>query len=703
MSVTGYVALFLALAASLYAAVVYLAGAKGENRGLIGSARVVLLLSGGLITLSVVLLLIALLAHDFQLSYVASYTSRSTPLAYVISALWAGNDGSILFWVWFVAIFAMVMVLRRRDSGRELVPYAAGIMMLVQAFFLILLLAAANPFQALAAAPADGRGLNPMLENPGMILHPPALLVGYVALTVPFAFAVAALLGNQTGGDWLTAARRWALLAWLLLGVGNIIGAWWAYVELGWGGYWAWDPVENAGLMPWLVVTAFLHTIMVQRRKGMFKVWTMVLVILAFSLSIFGTYINRSGVLSSVHTYGETAMGPFFLVFLIIIIVGSLGLLFYRKGGLKSEAEVDVLLSRESTFLLNNILLIGATAVIFFGTVFPGISEAVRGVRLEVGRGFFDRVNGPVFLAIVLLIGLCTLIGWRSVTARKFLGSLAWPSAGALVLSALLAILGVREGYAIVGGFICGLVFFAILYRWFQEAREYRQAGRENILAAGARLFAAARSRYGGYIVHLAIVIIAVGIIGSSVYDVSRDVALQQGGSASIKGYTLVYEGLNTREVPDKQIVTATLDVYRGDNLITTMKPVKYFQRSFEQPVSEVAIHTTPLEDLYVVLSGWDESGKASFSLLVNPLVVWIWIGGGVFLLGGIVAFWPGRRRETFPEGPAAAGIDEEIERQVQELRRGRARTCPRCGTPFQPGDRFCSKCGEYLNKAIKQ
>jgi cytochrome c-type biogenesis protein CcmF len=703
MSVTGYVALFLALAASLYAAIIYLAGANVKNRGLIRSARAGLLLAGGLITLSVIVLLIALLAHDFQLNYVASYTSRGMPPVYIVSALWAGNDGSMLFWVWFVAIFAVVVVLQRRDRGRELVPYAAGIMMLVQSFFLILLLAAANPFQTLAAVPADGRGLNPMLENPGMILHPPALLVGYVALMVPFAFAVATLLGNRTGGEWLAAARRWALLAWLLLGVGNIIGAWWAYVELGWGGYWAWDPVENAGLMPWLVITAFLHSTIVQRRKGMFKAWTMVLVILAFSLSIFGTYINRSGVLSSVHTYGESALGPFFLVFLIIVVIGSLGLLYYRKDGLKSEAEVEVLLSRESTFLLNNILLIGATAVIFFGTVFPGISEAISGARIEVGRAFFDRVNGPVFLAVILLAGLCTLIGWRSATAKKFLANLAWPAAGAVVLSLILFILGVREGYAIVGGFICGLVFFAVLYRWFQEAREYRSPGRGNVLAAGVRLFGAARSRYGGYLVHLAIVIIAVGVIGSSVYNVSKDVVLKQGQAASIKGYRLVYEGLSSREVPDKQIITATLDVYRGDNLITTMTPEKYFHRSFQQPVSEVAIHTTPLEDLYVALSGWDENGTASFSLLVNPLVVWLWIGGGVFLLGGLIAFWPGRRREALTGEPTApASLDEEIERRVRELRRRPERTCPRCGAPFQPGDRFCSRCGENIGEVVK-
>ncbi len=649
MSVTGYAALFLALAASLYAAFAYLAGARDGRPGLIGSARGSLLVSGGLVTLSVAVLLAALLTHNFRLSYVASYSSRGMPLAYLVSALWAGNSGSLLFWAWLLAIFAMVMVLRRRDSGQELVPYASGVMMLVLAFFLIVLVSVANPFRTLATVPADGVGLNPMLENVGMVLHPPALLAGYVALTVPFAFGLAAMLGNRPGRDWLAAARGWTLLAWLLLGVGNIIGAWWAYVELGWGGYWAWDPVENAGLMPWLVVTALLHASLAQRRRGIFKVWTMVLVILAFSLSIFGTYINRSGVLSSVHTYAESAMGPFFLVFLVIVLAGSLGLLYYRRGGLESEAEVEALVSRESTFLLNNILLIGITAVIFFGTVIPGIAN------IGVGRAFFDRVSGPVFLAIILLAGLCTLIGWRPAAAGRLLRRLAWPAAGAAVVSVVMVVLGVHEGYAVAGGFICSLVFFAVLSRMLRRGQTV--------------------PRYGSHLVHLAIVVIAVGVIGSSVYDVSKSVSLPQGGSTTIKGYTLVYAALNGREAPDEQIVTATLEVYRGDELLATMTPEKIFHRSYEQPVSEVAIHTTALEDLYVILAGWDQNGTASFTLLVNPLVVWLWVGGGIFLIGGLLAFWPGRRREvSLREAAEGAGIEAEIERKVRELRESRGR-----------------------------
>jgi cytochrome c-type biogenesis protein CcmF len=621
MSVTGHAALFLALAASLYAAFAYVTGVKAGRPGLVSSAGGSLLVSGALVTLSVIVLGAALLTHDFRLSYVASYSSRGMLPTYLVSALWAGNDGSLLFWAWLLSIFAIVMALRWRERNRELASYASGIVMLVQSFFLIVVLAVANPFRTLATVPADGVGLNPMLENIGMILHPPALLAGYAALTVPFALAMAALLSDRPGGDWLGAVRGWALLAWLLLGVGNIIGAWWAYVELGWGGYWAWDPVENAGLMPWLVITAFLHSSLAQRRRGIFKVWTMLLVIIAFGLTVFGTYINRSGVLTSVHTYAESAVGPFFLVFMIIVLATSFGLLYYRRDSLKSEAEVEVLVSRESTFLLNNILLMGITAIIFSGTVVP------MAVHIVVGRDFFDRVSGPIFLAIILLVGLCTLIGWRSVAAVRFLRLLTWPAAGAAVVSILLVILGVREGYAVAGSFICGLGFFVVLSR---------------MLRGGHTI-----SRHGSHLVHLAIVVIAAGIIGSSFYGVSKSVSLQQGSAATIKGYTVVYAGLSGREAPDEQIVTATLEIYRGDRLLTTMTPEKIFHRSYAQPVSEVAIHTTPLEDLYVILASWDANGTASFTLLVNPLVVWIWVGGGIFLIGGLLAFWLGRRASS--------------------------------------------------------
>jgi cytochrome c-type biogenesis protein CcmF len=563
--------------------------------------------------------------------------------------LWAGNDGSLLFWAWLLSIFAAVVVLQRRDIGKELVPYASSIIMATQTFFLILLLSLSNPFQKLSFIPPEGRGLNPLLENPGMIFHPPALLAGYIGLTIPFAFAIAALLTRRLGDEWIIAIRRWTLVAWLLLGIGNLIGAWWAYVELGWGGYWAWDPLENAGFMPWLVATAFLHSIMMQRRRGMLKVWNMVLIIITFTLAIFGTFLNRSGILESVHDFADTGLGPFFLVFIGITLFGSLGLLYYRSEDLKSEAEMESLVSRESTFLLNNLLLVGAAFAIFLGTVFPVISEAVRGVKISVGPPFFNQVNGPIFLAVILLTGICALIGWRRASIKNLIRNFLWPLAVALILVIGLFFLGIKQWYALVAFSVCGFVITTVLYEWFRGTRARHRMRAENYLKAFFGLIWANRPRYGGYIVHIAIILIAIGIIGSSLYNVEKEAILMPGESMTIKNYTLTYDNIDYYETESKQVVTATLSVFNEGKLIGGLTPEKYFHRSYDQSVTEVAIRSTLIEDLYVILIGSDEDGTSAFKVLVNPLVNWIWIGGVVFAIGGLIAFWPERQKLPSP------------------------------------------------------
>ncbi|MEE9400013.1 MAG: heme lyase CcmF/NrfE family subunit [Dehalococcoidales bacterium] len=649
MADIGYIALFLALVASIYSAIAHIFGARGNHPALIHSARNSLLAVCGLVSISVVALVYALVTHDFQIEYVASYTSRDLSLTYLLSALWAGNDGSLLFWGWLLSLFAVVIVLQKRDIGKELVPYASSIVMVTQAFFLILLLSVSNPFQKLSFVPADGQGLNPLLENPGMIIHPPVLLAGYVGFTIPFAFAIAALLTGRLSDEWLVAIRRWTLLAWLLLGVGNILGAWWAYVELGWGGYWAWDPVENAGFMPWLVATAFLHSIMMQRRRGMLKVWNMVLIILTFSLAIFGTFLTRSGILSSVHTFSESALGPFFLVFIGIIIFGSLGLLYYRSEKLKSEAEMESLVSRESTFLLNNLLLVGAAFAIFLGTVFPVISEAVRGTQISVGPPFFNQVNGPIFLAVILLTGICALIGWRRASIKNLIRNFLLPLVAAIILGVVLFILGIREWYALFAFPLCGFVLSTILYEWFRGTKARHRMRAENYLKALWGLIMTNKPRYGGYIVHIGIILMTIGIIGSSFYEVEKEAVIKPGESITIKNYTLTYESLDRYETQSKLTVTATLSVYNQGKLIGKLLPEKYFHRSYEQPVTEVAIRTTLREDLYVILLDWGEDKTTAFKVLVNPLVTWIWIGGGVLFLGGLIAFWPESRKLPAP------------------------------------------------------
>lgn len=649
MADIGYIALFLALAASLYSAIAFVFGTRRKQPSLIRSARNGLIAAGGLIFLSVAILLYALLTHNFQIEYVALYTSRDLSLPYLISALWAGNDGSLLFWAWLLSICGIIVVLQKRDVGGKLVPYASVIILLTQAFFLILLLSVSNPFHQLPFIPAEGRGLNPLLENPGMIIHPPLLLAGYVAFTVPFAFAIAALLSRRLGDEWIIAIRRWMLMAWLFLGIGNILGAWWAYVELGWGGYWAWDPVENAGLLPWLVATAFLHSIMMQRRRGMLKVWNMVLVILTFTLAIFGTFLTRSGILSSVHTFGESSLGPFFLAFIGITLFGSLGLLYSRSKNLKSESEMESLVSRESTFLLNNLLLVGAAFAIFLGTVFPVISEAVRGVKISVGPPFFNQVNGPIFLAIILLTGFCSLIGWRRVSIKNLVRNFLWPLLTALILLIVLFILGIRELYALITFPVCIFVIATIFYEWFRGTKARHRTRSENYLKAFFNLARANRPRYGGYIVHISILLIAVGVVGSSLYSVEKDAMLKPGESITINNYTLTFDNLDTYDTESKSVVTASLSVYNRGKLEGRLTPEKYFHRSYEQAVSEVAIRSTLIEDLYVILIGWEEDGTTAFKVLVNPLVSWIWIGGGVFLVGALIAFWPERRRLPAP------------------------------------------------------
>ncbi len=649
MADVGYIALLLALMAAIYSAVAFVFGVRGRHTALTDSARNSLIAVSGLVSISVAILLYALVTHDFRIEYVASYSSRDTSLIYLLSGLWAGNAGSLLFWAWLLSLFAVVVALQKRSRGQELVPYASMVIMVTEAFFLILVLFISNPFHRLPFVPADGMGLNPMLENPGMIIHPPVILAGYVGFTIPFAFAVAALLTRRLSDEWIVAVRRWTLLTWLLLGVGNLIGAWWAYVELGWGGYWAWDPVENAGLMPWLVATAFLHSIMMQRRRGMLKVWNMVLIILTFSLAIFGTFLTRSGILSSVHTFAESGLGPFFLGFIGLTLLGSFGLLYYRSRELKSEAEIESLVSRESTFLLNNLLFVGSAFAIFLGTVFPVISEAVRGVKISVGPPFFNQVNGPIFLAIILLTGVCVLIGWRRASIRNLIRGFLWPLVGAVVLGIGLFLFGVREWYALTAFLLSGLVLLSIFYQWLRETRARHRARAENYFKAFWGLLWTNKPRYGGYIVHISILLITIGIVGSSFYNVEKEAALRPGESMTIKNYTLTYENTDRYETQSKLVVSSTLSLYNEGKLIGKLIPEKYFHRSQDQPVTEVAIRTTLREDLYVILVGWDESGTTSFKVLVNPLVIWIWIGGIVFLLGGVIAFWPERQKQLTP------------------------------------------------------
>lgn len=645
MAAIGYTTLIIAFALSIYSILAFSIGARGRYPKLIATARIAVLAVFGSVSISVAALTYALATHDFEIEYVASYTSQDMSLLYLVSALWAGNAGSLLFWGWLLSLFAAVLMVQKLKEGKALVPYASVVIMLTEVFFLILLLFAKNPFYTLTEVPSQGIGLNPLLEHAGMLIHPPLLLAGYAALAIPFAFAIAALIMKRLNNEWIIAMRKWTLIAWLLLGMGIITGSWWAYAELGWGGYWSWDPVENASLMPLLMTTAFLHSIIIQRRRGMLKAWNMMLIILTFSLIIFGAFITRSGIISSVHTFTESSIGPFFLAFLGLICFCSFILLIYRRRGLKDEGEVKALVSREGTFFLNNLLLVSATLVIFVGTIVTIISETVSGVTVTVGESFFNRASIPIFLAIILLTGVCRLIGWRRPSIKQFGGSTLWPAMTSLLVIIILAIIGVREWYTFIAVLFCSFLIFTTLFEWARGIRTRRQSRVENYLKTFFGLIWSNKSRYGAYIVHISIAFIAVGIIGSSVYDVEKEAALLPGDSMYINNYTLTYEGLDYHPTPSKMVFTANVSVYNQDKYIGKLAPKKYFHRSFNQSVSEVAIRSTLAEDLYLILVGWDEGGITHFKAIVNPLVIWIWIGGGLFLLGGLVAFWPEKRK----------------------------------------------------------
>ncbi len=674
MADLGYYALVLAFLTAIFAC---LAFAFGGKKSATGTGRFALIGTFVLVSFAELVLLIGLLSHNFSLEYVASYSSKALPGLYLFSALWAGNAGSLLLWAWLLSLASFIVILNRRRYT-TLTPSACSVLMLTESFFLLLLLATANPFLKITP-PLDGQGLNPILQNPGMVIHPPALLAGYVLMAVPFAFVVAALITRKLDDDWTLAVRRWMLAAWLLLGAGNAIGMWWAYVELGWGGYWAWDPVENAGLMPWLVATAFLHSAIVQRQRSMFKVWTVSLVIIAFLLSIFGTYLTRSDILQSVHTFGDTGMSPYFIIFMLLIIVGSVYLVNSRRSALKSGEEMQSIVSRETAFMLTNMLLLGTTLIILLGTVFPAISEAFWGSRVGVGAPFFNRVNNPLFLVLILLAGVCTVVSWQQVNMGKLGRSLVIPGAAAIVTAVIALAFGARGWQGIAAYMLCGFVLASIVAQWVNHTRTRAAAKNENYMQAFGHLFLDNRSRYGAFLVHLGLAVMAIGIIGSSFYSKEAQGTLKTGQSLTVGDYTLTYQSTRIDHQTEQTIINNTLSVSKAGQEISSLIPKRTIHVNYNQPVTEVAIRSTLAEDLYVIPGETAADGSTFFKVLVNPLVDWIWIGAAVIVIGGLLAYWPSRTRkdvpETRPEPKPEPGkshtVEEEIELEVNRLRRG--------------------------------
>ena len=638
----GRLAVCLALVCAVFAVLASAVGALRRRGELVRAGEHAAYATFGLVVFAVALLLRALLAHDFSLAYVASYTSTTLPTQYTIAALWGGQQGSLLFWSFILLLFSTVVLVQNRERNRDLMPWVTATLMVVSAFFLGLVTFITDPFERLPRPALEGSDLNPLLQNYWMMIHPPSLYLGYVSASVPFAFGIAALATGKLGDQWIRTTRRWALFSWFFLTLGNLFGAMWAYEVLGWGGYWAWDPVENAAFMPWLVSTAYLHSVMIQEKKDMLRVWNMVLVLLTFSLTIFGTFLTRSGVISSVHSFTQSGLGPFFIGFLLLILLVSGGLIVYRLPELRTSGTIESFLSRESAFLFNNLLLVGIAFAVFWGTVFPVLSEWVRGVKITVGPPFFNRVNAPLGIALLFLMGVGPVIAWRRASPKNLWRAFAGPVLSGLVGTVLLLLLGVPLGGAFLT-FACGCFVMGTIVQEFWRGMRARQAMlKERAPVALARVIGKNRRRYGGYIIHVGIVAIFVGIAASSAFQVEVRETLEAGEEMTAGRYRLVYERVESAEDGHMHSLAAVMSVWIGDERIAVMHPEKRFYKKPEQPTTEVAKRTTLREDLYLVLGSFDPQTRlVTILAYVNPLVVWIWIGGLIMTIGTVVAAWP--------------------------------------------------------------
>jgi len=680
----GYGALLIALLISIYGICAAIYGVQKNRADWVESARLSMLLTFPLITLSVLSLIYLLVTGNYQLEYVSSVTSNSMPIYLRITALWGGQSGSLLFWSWLLAAFATAVTLRKWERDREFLPWVIVVSLVTLVFFLIMIVFYENPFARIwhmpggdfvvamlkpaggvLAAMRDGRGLNPLLRHPGMVIHPPMLYLGFVSFVIPFAFAIAALVTGRTDDRWIRITRRWTLIAWLFLSLGLILGGRWAYDVLGWGGYWGWDPVEIAAFMPWLTGTAFLHSVMIQEKRGMLKRWNMVLIILTYSLVIFGTFLTRSGVLSSVHAFAQSAIGPLFFGFIGLTFIISLFLLQKRWADLKSETQMTSMLSREALFLLNNLLFMGILVVCFWGVIFPIISELVTGQKITVGPPFYERATAPLFAGLVLLMGIAPLAAWRHSTA-KTLGRAMWkPFIASLLLGLGLPLLmGVNNWAALLGFWLCAFVVTVTLYEFWRGAQARHHRSGENLLLALWRLAGRNRRRYGGYIIHLGVVLMAIGIIGTELFQTETQGTIPQGGQITLGDYSLRYDSLAIFDTPDgRNVARAVVSVEKNGRYIGELHPRRDFFFEAQQPMTIPGVRSTWEDDLYVILVDWlpVSSQGATFKVYHNPLINWLWLGGLVFLLGTMVAAWPDKDPEAEPvrvRRSAAAGAE---------------------------------------------
>ena len=662
MILIGELSLWVALLMAAWAAVTSFAGGALGRDDLVTSGRRGLYATWAMVVLASIGLWTALLTHDFSLKYVASNTSANMPKVYVFTAFWGGQAGSMLFWALILSCYSVIAIRSVREKGRELAPWAGGTLALILLFFVATVCFKANPYDRLSFVPADGRGMNPQLQNPGMAIHPPNLYLGYVATSVPFAFAIAALVTRKLDAEWLGLVRRWSLLSWFFLTIGITLGMWWAYVELGWSGYWAWDPVENASLLPWLTGTAFLHSIMIQEKRGMLRKWNVVLVVTTFLLAIFGTFITRSGIIESVHSFAQSPVGNWFATFFLTATGATIYFVATRLKDLEAKAELESMVSREAAFLYNNLVLVGIAFSVLWGTLFPILSEWVRGSKITVGPPFFNTVNVPLGLLLLGLTGVGPLIAWRKASTSNLKRQFAAPVTIALAVGILLLVLGMRDVYALIAYTLAGFVAATIGQEFQKGISARRHIHGESLPVAAVRLVGRNRRRYGGYIVHAGIVVLFCAFAGLA-FKKDHDVQLRAGESKELVDplghhWRFVSQGVSTSETLNRFVTAVGLEVWRdGKNEgILTSEKRQYFdsnkQPQFE-PSTEVGIRTSPKGDLYVVLAGVrDETAELRISF--NPLVVWVWIGGMIMAFGGLIVMWPQAEKRRAPSGYVA-------------------------------------------------
>lgn len=563
------------------------------------------------------------------------------PLIYKFTALWGGQDGSLLLWQWLLSAYSSAALFFHRKSDEELTPYMTIVFGIIFMFFNSLILFSDNPFQLFPMAPPDGRGLNPLLQNPSMAIHPPSLYLGYVGMSVPFAFAMAALLSGRLGVRWIMASRIWTLIAWFFLSVGNLLGAQWAYVELGWGGFWGWDPVENAAILPWFTASAFLHSLMIQEKRGMLKFWNMHLILLSFLLTILGTYLTRSGVVQSVHSFASSNIGYWFIVFLLIMLIWAASLIWYRKDELKSENIFESFLSKESAFVVNNIVLVGCAFIILWSTLFPSASELIIGKRIIVGPPFFNKILAPFAIVLLILTGIGPVIAWRKASKRNLQTNFSLPTIFGFLAALASFLLGFKNWYFVMTAFGSAFVITTIIAEFYRGGRARVINQNESWITALFRATLRNHRKYGGYVVHLGLVCIFIGIAGAAYKEV-YEFDMKKGSSAEFAGYHIELVDFETKDNPNQREDYAVINLYQGDQLLHQMRPARFLYKAQQQPSTEVDIYSRMREDVYFILGSYAPFiGQAHIRVILQPFIFWLWFGGMILVLGGLMTMLP--------------------------------------------------------------